>query len=152
MSASAVAQHVDDDVLVEFLTEIDGQTGYPGAGFRVVAVDVEDRRTDHLGDVGAVFAGSGELRRGGETDLVVDDDVDGAADAVSGQIRQVQRLGHHALSGEGRVTVQHQRDHGELRVSGGFVAGIALQHVLLGSNQALEDGVDCFEMGRICRQ
>ena len=46
-------------------------------------------------------------RRGREADLVVDDDVHGAAGAVAAQLRQVQRLGDHALAGERRVAV-HQ--------------------------------------------
>ena len=112
VSTPAVAQHVDDDVLLELLAEVHGQLRHPHTGFRVVAVDVKDRRPDHLRDVGAVLAGSRVLRRGGEADLVVDDDVDGPADAVAGQVRQVQRLGDHALAGEGGVAVQHHRHDG----------------------------------------
>src|SRR6187200_1924074 len=44
-----------------------------------------------------------------EPDLVVDHHVHGAAGAETTQQRQVQRLGHHALPGECRVAVQHQR-------------------------------------------
>ena len=55
-------------------------------GFRVLAVDVEDRRLDHLGDVGAVLRRAGVARGGGEADLVVDDDVDRAAGRVAGEV------------------------------------------------------------------
>ncbi len=115
--APAVAQHVDDDVLLELLPEVHGQPGHPDARLGIVAVDVEDRRADHFRDVGAVLRGPGVARRGGEPDLVVDDDVDRAAGAVPAQQRQVQRLGHHALSGERGVAVQHQRHDGEVRSS-----------------------------------
>ena len=57
--APAVAQHVDDDVLLELLPEVHGQPGHPHARLRVVAVDVEDRRADHLRDVGAVLRWTG---------------------------------------------------------------------------------------------
>ena len=57
--APAVAQHVDDDVLLELLPEVHRQPRHPDARLRVVAVDVEDRRADHLRDVGAVLAGPG---------------------------------------------------------------------------------------------
>ena len=50
--------------------------------------------------------------RGGEAELVVDDDVHRAAGAVAGQARQVERLGHHALAGEGGVAVD---EHGHAR-------------------------------------
>src|SRR5271166_3018367 len=144
--APAVAQHVDDDVLVEPLTEVDGQLGHPYARLRVVAVDVEDRGSDHLGDVRAVLAGPGELRRRGEADLVVDDDVDGAADAVAGQVRHVQRLGDHTLAGEGGVAVQHQRHHREALFT------VLVQQILLGPNQALRHRVHGLQVRRVGRQ
>ena len=135
--AAPVAQHVDDDVLLEPLPEVHRQPRHPHRGLRVVTVDVEDRRPDHLRHVGAVLAGPGILRRGGEPDLVVHDDVDRAADAVAAQQRQVQRLGHHALTGEGRVAVQHHRHHREP------VGPVALvQQILLGPHQTLQHRVD----------
>ena len=51
---AAVADEVDHHVLVEGLPEPEGQPGGPQAGLGVVAVDVEDRRLDHLGHVGRV--------------------------------------------------------------------------------------------------
>ena len=58
----AVAQHVDDDVLLELLPEVHRQPRHPHAGLRVLTVHVEDRRADHLRHVGAVLAGPGVLR------------------------------------------------------------------------------------------
>ena len=46
----------------------------------------------------------------GEADLVVDDEVDRAAGGVAVELREVQRLGDHALSGERRVAVDQDRD------------------------------------------
>lgn len=45
-------------------------------------------------------------RVGGESDLVVHDDVDSAVRGVGGQVRQVHGLEHHTLAGEGCVTVK----------------------------------------------
>src|SRR5215468_8866783 len=70
---------------------------------------VNDGRLDHPGDVGRVHARPRVLRRGGEADLVVHDDVHRAAGPVSAQQRQVQRLGHHALPGERGIAVD---EHG----------------------------------------
>ena len=48
---------------------------------------------------GAILARGAVDRRGGEADLVVDDDVDRAAGAVTLELREIQRLGHDALAG-----------------------------------------------------
>ena len=114
VTAPAVADQVDDDVLVERLAVLERQPGHPDAGLGVVAVHVEDRRLHHPGDVGAVERRARRGRRGGEADLVVDDDVDRAAGAVAAQLGQVQGLGDHALAGERGVAVHQQRQHREV--------------------------------------
>ena len=139
VAAPAVADHVDDDVLVELLAELVGQLGHPHARLGVVAVDVEDRRLDHPGDVGGVGRGARAARRGREADLVVDDDVHGAAGAVAAQLREVERLGDDALAGERRVTVHQHGQHGEV------LAG-EVEAVLLGAHDALEHRVDRLEV------
>jgi hypothetical protein len=75
----AVAVHVDDDVALELDAELEGEAGEVADGLGVVAVHVEDRGLDHLGDIGAVAGGARVVGLGGEADLVVDDDVQGAA-------------------------------------------------------------------------
>ena len=108
----AEADQVDEDVLVEFLPELDRDLDRQQAGLGVVAVDVEDRRLDHLGDVGAIERAARVARiRRGEADLVVDDDVDRAAGAVAARLRQVERLLHDALAGDRRVAVDQHRQH-----------------------------------------
>ena len=79
----AVADEVDEDVLLELLPEADGEAGGLHRGLRVVAVHVEDRRLDDLGHVARVGREAVGLRRSGEAHLVVDDDVDRAAGAVA---------------------------------------------------------------------
>ena len=64
VAVAAVADHVDHDVLVELLAVRERQPGHPHAGLGVVAVHVEDRRLDHLGDVGASTPTSGPTRAG----------------------------------------------------------------------------------------
>ena len=142
VAATAVADHVDDDVLVELLAELVGQLGDPHAGLRVVAVDVEDRRLDHPGDVGGVRRGARAARRRREADLVVDDDVHGAAGAVAAQLREVERLGDDPLAGERRVAVHEHGQDGEV------LAG-EVEAVLLGPHDALEHGVDGLEVRRV---
>ena len=85
-------------------------SGHAHARLGVVAVDVEDRRLHRLGDVAAVERRLRECcGRGGEADLVVDDEVDGAADAVAGDVAHGEALGHDALAGERGVAVDEER-------------------------------------------
>ena len=59
VAMTAVAVHVDDDVAVERLAEIDRQLGNKGSRLGIFAVHVEDRHLDHLGDVGAISRRAG---------------------------------------------------------------------------------------------
>ena len=54
MAAAAVADHVDDDVLVERLPEGKGQVRHADHRLGVISVHVEDRRLHHPCDVGGV--------------------------------------------------------------------------------------------------
>ena len=62
VAVAPVADHVDDDVLVEPLAVREREPGDAHARLGVVAVHVEDRRLDHLGDVGGVHRRAGGLR------------------------------------------------------------------------------------------
>ena len=50
----AVAEHVDHHVLAELLAVLGGDLGGVDHGFRIIAVDVENRRLDHQGHVGRI--------------------------------------------------------------------------------------------------
>ena len=108
----AKAHDVDDHVLAELRAEVHRQRRREHHRLGIVAVHVEDRRLDHLDDVGAVDRRARVARVGrGEADLVVDDDVHRAARAIAAGLREVQRLHHDALAGEGCVAVHHDRQH-----------------------------------------
>ena len=111
VAVAAIAEHVDDDRLLEFLPEFGRDLGGVDHRFRIVAVHVEDRRLDHLGDVGRIGRGARIARIGGEADLVVDDEMHRAAGAVALQPGQPEAFGDHALAGERRVAVDQQRHH-----------------------------------------
>ena len=91
------------------VAELEREPHHAHRGLGVVAVHVEDRRLHHLGDVGGVDARAPELGRGGEPELVVHDDVDGAADLVARDLGEVERLGDHALARERGVAVHEHR-------------------------------------------
>ena len=87
VAEAPVAEHVDDDRLLEFLPELGRDLGGVDHRFGIVAVHVEDRRLDHLGDVGRIRRRARVARIGGEADLVVDDEMHRAAGAVALQAR-----------------------------------------------------------------
>src|SRR3546814_13641307 len=78
MAEAAIAPHVDHDIALELLAEVDRELAREGHRLGIVAVDVQDRRLNALGDVGRIGRRARELRAGRETDLVVDDEVDAA--------------------------------------------------------------------------
>ncbi len=79
-------------------------------------------------------------RRRREADLVVDDEVDRAAGAVTLEARQAEALGHHALAGKRGVAVDQQRHDGRA------LARLAAVLVLLGAHLAEHHRIDDLEM------
>ena len=145
VTEAAIAEDVDDHVLVELLAELGRDLGGMDHGLGVVAVHVEDRRLDHQGDVGRIGRGPAEMRGRGEADLVVDDDVDRPARAVAADARQLQAFRHHALAREGRVAVQQ---HGD----GRGAVGVVVILVLLGADLAQHHRVHRFQVRGVRRQ
>ncbi len=106
VAMTAVAEQVDEHIAFEGVTVVQRQTGNERHGFRVIRVNVEDWRLNHLTDVGAV---RGRTRiqwvRGREAHLVVDNNANGTAHFVTTRLGHVQRFLNHALPCDRRVTV-----------------------------------------------
>ena len=111
MAEAAIAVHVDHDVFFKFLAIFGRDARNMHNGFRIVAVDVEDRRLEHLDYIRAIRARTAEFRHGRKADLVVDDNMNGAADAVARQVGDHQRFRRDTLPRESRIAVQQQRQH-----------------------------------------
>ena len=110
MAMLAIAHQIDHYVLVEFHAEIKRELGDQRDRFWVVCIHVKDRRLHHLGDIRAVQGRTGVERvAGGEANLVVHDEVDGATGGVAARLRQVEGLHHHPLPGERGVAVDEDR-------------------------------------------
>ena len=82
MTEFSVAYKVDDDITVKLLSELSGELESALDIFHTVSVHVENWRVNCFGDISAVGAGSGLAWVSCETNLVVDDNVDGTADFV----------------------------------------------------------------------
>ena len=143
VAVAAIADHVDHHVLLELLAVIEGHLHHPDRGLRAVAVDVENGRLYAARHVGGIGRGARFIGQGGETDLVVDDQMNGAAGGIAVELRKIQRLRHHALAGKSRVAVDQQRNHA--------LAGGVAQAVLLGPHDAFHHRVDRFQVAGIGR-
>ena len=143
VAEAPVAEHVDDDRRLERLPELGRDLGGIDHRLGIVAVHMEDRRLDHLGDVGRIRRRARVARIGREADLVVDDEMHGAAGAVAAQAGEAEAFRDHALPGERRVAVDQQRHHHGAVLAGGAVV------VLLGAHLAERDRHHDLEMRRV---
>ena len=106
---------------------------------------MHDRHVEALGQIGcparrARFVG---VRR--EADLVVGDQMDRPPDLVAVERLQVERLGDHALGGEGGVAVDRDR-HRRVRV---VLHVRALVGRLRRARGPLDDRIDVLEVARV---
>ena len=142
VAVAAVADDVDDDITGEGLPELESELGDPGDFEGAVTIDMEDGDFEELGDVGAVIRGAGVGGKGGETDLVIDDEVDGSAGAIAGELGKVQHFGNDALAGESGVTVNEDGDDF-------FAFEGVIESALAGAGLAFDDRVDGFEVAGV---
>ncbi|QTK80393.1 hypothetical protein AT6N2_C2847 [Agrobacterium tumefaciens] len=153
VAEAAVAEHVHDHRLVELHAVFGGNLGRIGHSFRIVTVDVEDRRFDHLGNVGWIGRRTGEGRVRREADLVVDDEVHGSGHAVTAQTGKTENLSNHALTRKSGIAMQKQRQNlGALGKRNDVPVPLLGQLVLLGAGLAHDHRVDDFKVRRVGRQ
>ena len=112
MATASVTNEVDHHVLVELVAVVHGELGHEHHRLGVIAIDVEYRRLNHLGNVGAVLRGArvGRLT-GGKADLIIQYDVQGPACAVSPRLGHLKGFHDDTLAREGRVAMQHDGNH-----------------------------------------
>ena len=145
VAEAPVADEVDENVVSELLAEAEGEPDSGDAGGHVIGVDVDDRDIKALGQVRRPRSRARVVGVGGEPDLVVLDEMHGAAHGVAVQRLEVERLGDHALAGEGGVAVQDDRDRGV-----GVLVGVrALASGLRGPGRAGRDGGDELQVRRV---
>ena len=139
------ADDVDHHVLVELVAKVERELGDEQHRLRVVAVHMENGRLDHLRDVGAIQRRARIARvGGGEADLIVHYQMHRTAGAVAARAGEIQRLHHHALPGERRVTVDQNWQH--------LIAGLVIAATLARAHRALDHRVDDFQVRRVERQ
>ena len=101
MTMTPVTYVIDHNVCSELHSIFGRQLRHGHGRIGIVGVDVNDRRVDCARDVRAKQGRSRVPRmRYGRADLIVQDQMQGSADAVPARLGKVERLGDHALRGE----------------------------------------------------
>ena len=145
MAVTAVAHQIDENIAFEGIAEIQRQTSDERDRFRIVGIDVENRRLHHFTDVGAVRGRTRIQRvRGREAHLVVDNDAHGTAHFVTAGFRHVQGFLNHALTGDGGVAVDSDRQN--------LVAARLVQTIQTGAYGTDNHRADDLEVRRVKRQ
>ena len=145
MAAASVADEVNEHIFTELASVLDGQLGNPDHSFGIIPVDMEHGAPECLGQVRRVLAGAARIRGRREPDLVIHRDVDSSADGVAAKLRQVDGFLHDAQARHSSVAVDQDGHQREALVA-------AVQNVLLGSSNALCDGVHGLQVGRVRRE
>jgi hypothetical protein len=136
---------IDDDVCAKLHPEADRQLRRKHHRVRVIGVDMQDRRVDRPRDVGSVERRSripGVRYRG--SDLVVQNQVQRSADAITACLREIERFGHYPLGRERGIPVHQHRHHP--------LAGAVRLAILQRARHAADDRRDAFQVRWIVRE
>ena len=112
MAKAAIADNINENIFLEFAQIIGGKFGGKNQRFRVIAIHVQHRRLNQFRRIGTIHCRAGIERIGsGKADLVIDDNMQRAADTIAAHLRQLQRFHNNALSGKSGIAVNLNR-HG----------------------------------------
>mmetsp|Transcript_36419 Transcript_36419/g.61372 ORF Transcript_36419/g.61372 Transcript_36419/m.61372 type:complete len:322 (+) Transcript_36419:1240-2205(+) len=137
----SVAHQVDHHVALPSLAPLRGELEDVRDGLGVVAVHVEDGHVHALRHARAVLGRPRRLRVRRERHLIVDHNVDAAADSVVRQARHVERLHDNPLPGKAAVAVEEE---------GHRFGAVLVAHVeLLCTHLAKHQGVDGLQVGGV---
>ena len=142
VAKAAIAPHVDHNVAAESLTVFYRHFACESYSFRIVAINVQNRGHHALRDIAGVRGSAREFRAGREADLVVDDEVDTAAGAVSRYAHQAEAFPYNTLTGERGITVNEDRQNL-------LMLGQIVTDRLLCAGLAQHNRIDRFQVRRV---
>ena len=70
---------------------------------------MDDWSIDNFGDIGAVAAGASLRRVGGETNLVINNDVKGTTGSIAWKLGEIKYLGNDALPRNSGISMDKDR-------------------------------------------
>ena len=139
MAHLPVTDKVNNNVMVEFLSVLGSCLEHEINIFHAVSIDMENRSVDSLRKIRRVHSGSSLVWGRGETNLVVDDDMDSATNSVILEVLHLHRFVDNSLARESCVTVDKNRAD---LASGSKVTTV----MLLSSDLAHHDWVNALKM------
>src|SRR5215467_3004596 len=105
VSESPITIEIDNYVSFELLSKIHRQSDNMNGGFRIIPVHVKDGNLEHLRHIRGIHSGSPLWRRGGKSDLIIDNDMQRPADMISVKLAQIQSLLGYSFSRETSVAM-----------------------------------------------
>ena len=142
MAMAAIADDIQHHIRAKHHAEFGCQACAEHHRFRIIAIHMQDWRLDGFRHIGAVQAGIGMRRNGGEADLVIRDDMQRAAGAIANQLAHRQRFIDHALPRKGSIAMQQNAHHGTPALD-------IARHILPRAYLARHHRVHRFQMRRI---
>ncbi len=144
MTVFPVRQQIDEHIDVELLPKLQGQLCHENHCLNIITIYVKHRRLRYLRHIGTIGAGTSLQIVGGKPHLIIDHDMDGAACFITSQLRKLNGLVNHTLTGDGSITMHLNGQH--LTV---IVPMFILQ---LSTRNTLHYRPYGLEMGRVGRQ
>src|SRR5207248_7739023 len=105
MPMAAKADEINHNISFERIAIFSRQSRYAHHRIRIFSIHVKDGNVQSLGGIAGEARGVQFLRLGSESDEVVGDDMDGAADVIPFHPSEVEGLGDDTLTRKGRVAM-----------------------------------------------
>ena len=105
VSMPTIAININHHIATELLSELKSDLSNLDHREWILSIDVENRRIDHFGHIGAIARGTCISRERGEADLIVDHEVYRSTGAIAGKLRHVEDLRNDALSDKSGVSM-----------------------------------------------
>ena len=143
MPILAIAPEFDECITPKRLSEFSRSLHRPHACFWIIAIDMKNRNVIRLRQIRAVLTTESVLWIRRESNLIIDDHMQRAADVISSQLHKVEALRHRPLPRERRVAMDKHRNN--------FSSLAVFAQILLCTCSPERDSVDKFQMRRIGR-
>lgn len=138
----AVANKINNNIVLELGAPVRGKLTSKVDCLNIIGIDVENRRINGLGDVSAVSGGASKARVGRETDLVVDNEMNGTTCGEGRKRVEAKTFIHNALGGKRGIAVE-QNAHSSA------VSLLVVVVVLDSASLAQNNGVLGLQMRRV---
>ncbi len=144
VAVTAITDHVHHNITAELVTIFEGHAAHAQDSIHVFGIYVKNGNILAAGNLSGETRGVQFIGRCSEADQIIDDDMDGAANRIAGQVGVIQRLREDALARESAITMHQQRKV--------LPDAIFTSTFLLGASAANGDRIHSFQVAGIRNQ